>query len=334
MAQSFNCRVLFPKEKQSVFIKKTIKSLGLTHKKTAKLLKITPRTLTDWKREKYSISESALRKLSTLSRVKIPPSIKIVSQYWYVKKASKLGGQAHIKKYGRVNVDNKYRQRKWRQWWEKEGKFLPSNIDNQPKPISIPQRSEDLAEFMGIMIGDGGISDYQTTITLNKKDDEEYADYVWTLVKRLFGVIPGRQFDRSVVNIVVSRKKLVEFCKNMGLPIGNKIKQGLDIPVWIMENDNYARKCLRGMVDTDGSVVIHRYKVNGKQYCYRKLQFASQSPPLIKSAKIIFYRNKMKPRLDSRGHLRLDSVKETSRYFSIIGSSNPKHIRRYSGGVA
>lgn len=184
------------------------------------------------------------------------------------------------------------------------------------------------------MIGDGGISDYQTTITLNKKDDAEYADYVWALVKKLFGVVPGRQFYESVVNIVVSIKKLVEFCKKMGLPVGNKIQQGIDIPVWIMENDNYARKCLRGMVDTDGSVVIHKYKVNGKQCCYRKLQFTSQSPPLIKSAKTIFSKNNILARIDSRGNLRLDSVKETSKYFSIIGSSNPKHVSRYLGGVA
>ena len=38
-----------------------------------------------------------------------------------------------------------------------------------------------------------------------------------------------------------------------------------------------------GNIDTDGSVVIHKYIVNGKQYTYKKINFSSALIPLLKS---------------------------------------------------
>ena len=83
-------------------------------------------------------------------------------------------------------------------------------------------------------------------------------------------------------------------------------------------------------MDTDGCVVIHRYKSKGKIYCYKKLSFTSRSLPLLNSVKNILTELKIKNRITKDNYeIRIDAKKDVKRYFDIIGSHNPKHIMRY-----
>ena len=50
-----------------------------------------------------------------------------------------------------------------------------------------PKKSEDLAEFIGIMLGDGGLTHFQCTIYLNSQKERSYAKYIKNLIKKLFG---------------------------------------------------------------------------------------------------------------------------------------------------
>ena len=51
------------------------------------------------------------------------------------------------------------------------------------KKIKKPPRSVELAKFIGIMLGDGGIrSKYQFTISFNYKTDREFAEHVVRLI--------------------------------------------------------------------------------------------------------------------------------------------------------
>ena len=85
-----------------------------------------------------------------------------------------LGGNAKYKKYGHVSLDEQKRKRAWEKWWEGEGKLKSQKI-LQPVKIKKPNRSRELAEFVGIMIGDGGISEYFIAVTLNSNTDAKYA---------------------------------------------------------------------------------------------------------------------------------------------------------------
>lgn len=59
------------------------------------------------------------------------------------------------------------------------------------KLVRLPPRSVRFAEFIGIMMGDGGINnEWQANITLNSIADRAYADYVVTLCVELFGITP------------------------------------------------------------------------------------------------------------------------------------------------
>lgn len=334
MAEMFKSkRVKFPKGKQKMFIHRAMKTLKLSNNGMAELLNVSVRTLNDWKREKFLISLKAVKLLSRKSGIKLAKNIKILNPFWYTKKGAKIGGINMYKKYGWVGGDPENRKRKWQEWWEQKGRFKKHLIINKTLPIKKPMRSEELAEFTGIVMGDGGISKYQLTITLNFKNDKEYIKFVIKLIEKLFGVKPSvyREEKNSVDNVVVSRVKLIKFCtEKLGLKVGNKVKQQVDIPQWIKINKKFQIACVRGLIDTDGSVFTHRYRVNDKLYNYKKLAFTSRSRPLVISVYDTLRSVGLNPRLAQQGRdVRLDSIEDMKKYFNIINSHNPKHLKRY-----
>lgn len=291
---------------------------------------VSARTVRDWRREKINMSLRALKRLSKKMGAPIPKDIKILSPFWYVPIGARLGASRMLKKYGRVGGDPNYRKKMWREWWEKTGKYLPSPILNSPRPFHKPRYSSSLAEFIGIMIGDGGLTKYQAKITLHHKDDREYIDFVSSLIKKLFEV-PIKICHRpniSVKELVVSRKGLVDYLHKMGLPIGDKIRQNIDIPGWIKNSKNYSLACIRGLVDTDGSIFTHKYESHNKQYGYKKLDFSTASPHLMSSASKIFKKLGIKTYINKTS-LRIENTNDMQKYFDLIGSHNPKHIKNY-----
>ena len=333
MADLFtNNRAKFPSGEQKKFIVRCSEKLGKSNDQLAEFLNVSTRTITDWKREKFLMTMRAVVLLSKKSKIPVPENIKKEEPFWYARSGAAAGGTAVYRKYGHVGGNPENRKRKWREWWEEKGKFQPHPIINVMKRIKIPKKSADLAEFTGIVMGDGGITARQVTITLHHIDDEKYARFVVKLIKRLFGVAPKIYHDpkNSVNDLVVSRTALVNFCtEKLGLKIGNKIKQQIDIPDWIKNNKKFQSACVRGLVDTDGSLVIHKYKVGGKMYCYKKLDFCSASKPLIGSVIEILKKFDFMPRLSHNGrNVWIDDQNEVRRYFRIIGSDNPKHRER------
>lgn len=331
MAKAFNVkagRLLFPRGGQSCFLLKCKNTLGISDQHLAVLLKISKRTLTNWKKEKYNISLSASEFLSSEAKVKIPDNTKILSSDWFANKAAKLGGKATYRKYGKVCLNEDKRKIAWQKWWESEGKNNKTS-PTYPKTIHLPKKSVKLSEFIGILIGDGGISKYQIIITLNKKTDSEYIIYVCKLIMDLFKVKASKYLRQSVVNVQVSRKGLTEFLIGLGLKTGNKIRQQVDMPHWIRQNNKFSLACVKGLIDTDGCFYFHRYKRNGQIYSYLKIAFVSRSKPLIQSVKIILGRENIRSKLDSRGNLRIYASDDVKKYFQIVGSHNQKHIKKF-----
>jgi len=322
-------RILFSKGEQRKFIERIISKISVD--KAAKLCNLSERTIRDWRREKFLIDKKAVSKLCKKVNIPFPKNIKEKDDYWYTKNSCYLGAMACFKKYGNVGGDLEYRTKKWREWWGKEGK-LKSKIIKKCKPINKPKFSEKLAEFVGITLGDGGITNRQLTITLNYIDDREYGKFVANLMRKLFKVRVCVFFDKggSVNRYSIYRTELVRFCtEKLGLKKGNKIKQQIDIPDWIKRNKLYSIACLRGLVDTDGCVFNHHYVVNNKSYFYKKLVFTSYSEPLRKSAYNIFKNVGLNPRLYSYRDIRVDSKKDMEMYFKLIGSHNSKHLNKW-----
>lgn len=300
----------------------------LTIGQIAQLCSFSERTIRDWQREKFLIDyESVVILCGYLS---LPlPNIKKVDKYGHTSEAGKKGGRALIEKYGKVPVIEVDRQRAWRHWWETYG--AKDNVKIlQPKEIHTPKISKELAELIGIILGDGSITKYHVAVTLNSIDDFEYSRYVVSLFEKIFKVQPKVYVRKQIkaLDIVVARVNLVTFLIERGLVPGHKVRNQVSIPKWIMENSDYARACVRGLVDTDGTFFRHRYFVKDKMYSYNKISFSSASMPLRNDVLAVLSATGIKAHC-STTNVRIDAVEDVKKYMKFIGSSNPKHLKKH-----
>lgn len=325
-------RVFFLAGKQAGFLLQSKNNLGCAWEEFAKICQTSVRNLSGWRCEKNSMTLSALAKICRKRKIALPDSIVVKDTYWYTKKGATIGGRAVMEKYGKIGGDEAYRKKKWQEWWEKEGKFHPSKI-TKPLPFKEPKFSEEMAEFVGIMLGDGGVSKYQFTVTLNTVTDKEYSQFVQNLIRSLFEVSPGVSSNKKFLaeRIKVSRINLISYLiDTVGLKQGNKVKQQVDIPSWIKEKKQYSISCLRGLIDTDGCIILHQYLSRGKQYCYKKIGFTSRSYPLLQSVSTILLILGIKHRImKNNWDIRIEAKEEVKKYFQVVGTHNPKHLKRY-----
>ncbi|MDO8579359.1 MAG: LAGLIDADG family homing endonuclease [bacterium] len=194
--------------------------------------------------------------------------------------------------------------------------------------MTIPKPSVDLAEFFGIMIGDGGINNpWQANITLNSEADARFVVYVTNLCSKLFGVLPAvrKRNDSKAVVISLASTTIVNFLVDNGLPRGNKLKLGLQIPHWILAKKEYRIACVRGLMDTDGCLYIHRHKVLGTQYSNIALCFCSASPMLVVQVSSIFEEFGIVPHVNMTGrNIYLYKEQAVEKYLKVFGTSNDR----------
>lgn len=325
-------RIVFPAGEQREFLNKIQEILKLSSEEIAIIAGVHARTIRDWKREKFLISLDAAKELCKKSNVILPKNIEIREPFWYVPIGAKAGGLASYKKYGSLSKRNKkYRKKKWLEWWEKKGKFN-QNQYFLPKDIFLPKNSVQLAEFVGILLGDGSISDRQISITLNGVDDLDFSFYVKNLVDNLFSVKSSvyTRKSKSILNIVVSRTKLVKFMLNMGLKIGSKVRQQTGVPKWINKSEFFTKSCMKGLLDTDGCFYIDKHKYKSKIYLNCGINFTNRSLPILNFFKDNLIKFGYHPTQKTKFSIFLRREEEIIRYFKEIGSSNPKHSGKFS----
>lgn len=327
-------RIKFKKDFQTKFLTNIQKSSGLGWPDLAERLEIHKRTLFDWRKEKYTISENAFKKCLKLSKNKIDiPRYKVLPDFWSIEKAARKGGLVVAQKYGGPGTPKGRKrgglvsQRRRRLYPER---YQQCNIRKRIiKPSNIPL----LAEFFGIVLGDGGInSDHQVVITVHRKDGKEYTSFICDLAKRLFSLVPAVYRYRSlksknVVGITISSIALVEFLLSKGLKKGNKVRQQVNVPSWIKKDPELSRGCLRGLIDTDGCVYGHRHVSHGCK-CYNiGLQFSNRSVPLLFFVKQTLSAFNFSPKHHGHG-IYLFRESEVCRYAKEVGFSNPYHFKR------
>ena len=121
---------------------------------------------------------------------------------------------------------------------------------------------EELAEFIGIMIGDGNIfidskrSNYQARIFGNKYRDRDYiVNYVAPLISKLFNVNPRiKEGKLNEIILTANNKEFVKKLLDLGLKSGNKLESNIGIPSWIFSDEKSVISCVRGLIDTNGCV--------------------------------------------------------------------------------
>ena len=320
---------------QKEFIKLVEKRIGANTKKLALISKVSTRQITDWKNAKSTLSLYAFKKFLLLSKIPSPKGIEIIERYAHIKSAGKKGFLAVFKKYGKFPKNEKRRKENWEKWWKTLGKYQKREIFKR-KSIKIPKKSIELAELCGILIGDGGITKRQVKITLNCETDKIYSEFVIKLLRKLFNIKPKvyKIKNTKALNISISRSDLVDFLFRHDLKVGNKLKQNLSIPEWILKSKTYIAPCLRGMVDTDGCVVVETHLIKNKKYSYPRLNFTSASPLLVGQTVYVLEKLGFHPKIRRSGRsVQLENILEIWEYFKRIGTSNTKHLKRL-GSVA
>jgi len=183
---------------------------------------------------------------------------------------------------------------------------------------------------VGIVLGDGGLTDYQLKITFNRDTDAAYADFMKELIRKLFKLTPkiiSKKLDKGS-DIAVYSKNLVEFLESNGLKRGNKVKNKADIPFWIKRNNRFQLSCLRGLMDTDGSCYAYSHNVNKERYRNVALCFTNASETLLRSVYNIFNNNGYYPCMTDR-RVYVYGEDEIKKYFQKVGTHNPKHLENY-----
>ena len=217
--------------------------------------------------------------------------------------------------------------------------------------LRIPKKSKGLAEFLGILTGDGYMNfypynnEYVVEIAGHSKDDLNYFKYLNVLILKLFNIEPKKYIrkDQNSAYLRLRSKGVFYFLKKMGFVIGRKGQ--INIPEWIKKDDLYMAYFIKGLVDTDGSLSLKkRYK--SKPY-YPVINISSKSKILLnivsswlrKRGFSYWFGKEIKK--DKRNdvitkiyRVELSGKKNLVNWIKFIGFSNYKHIKKVKYGAS
>src|SRR5680860_306704 len=161
------------------------------------------------------------------------------------------------------------------------------HYQNRRNDVCIPKSySPNLAEFFGIMFGDGHLSHFQAVVTLGTKE-LGYAQYVKNLMEDIFQS-HAKLISRSsgYRDVYIGSVELTSWLQKEGL-VPNKVKKQVDVPRWIFSRREYIQRFIRGFFDTDGTVYKLRF---GTQ-----VAFTNYSLPLLNSLQLMLKKLQYKP---------------------------------------
>jgi len=209
---------------------------------------------------------------------------------------------------------------------------------------------EDLAELLGIHIGDGCISEnsryseyYLGGDLIEEK--EYHDDWVAPLFNKkimnpLFGkdVIYKEHPKVGIYGFHIFNKKLTDFFKSFGIKAGPKINIG--IPKIILTNEKLLKRFLRGLFDTDGSIFFGKNYTAKNQINNRPtIQLSGVSERLINDVFYSLRKIGLNPRLKKpyKGKrdknkvysVRLYRIDDISFFIKNIEFKNPKHFTKW-----
>lgn len=190
---------------------------------------------------------------------------------------------------------------------------------------------EKLAEFIGILLGDGSLKfsrSRRLKISLHSIDDLEYSKYISKLIMNLFNLTPivKKRPDENTLDLFVFRKSVLNPLKSLGMIEAPKKDRAIIPSQFMVPSLNLF--VLKGLFDTDGCVAL----VNNNGTLYPRLElkvcrspFQSQIRSIVESTSLrsCFY---FKPSGEMK--LQINGVTELKKWYDLIGFSNPKHRKK------
>ncbi|HUD44621.1 MAG TPA: LAGLIDADG family homing endonuclease [Patescibacteria group bacterium] len=169
--------------------------------------------------------------------------------------------------FRRKKIDN---FKKWRDERRKLG-IIPNYL-----PLI---RSKDLAEYIGVVLGDGNISNFPRTerlIIVGNSKNTGFIRRYSLLTQLIFGktATVSKMSGVNAIRMSIYQKYL---SKRLGIPSGDRANYNFEIPKWILSNKIYIISLLKGLFEAEGSLSIHK-----GTYTYN-FQFKNSNQSLLKA---------------------------------------------------
>lgn len=202
--------------------------------------------------------------------------------------------------------------------------------------IKLPEKpSEELAEFIGIVLGDGHLHKKENCITITGSlfDIYYYNETVIPLIKSLFNIAPSlkRRNDRNSYYLFFNSQAIMCFLhKTLDMCRGNKINA--KIPNFIYANRNFVKCFLRGLFDTDGCLKFSKQSKLLNYYPrielgFKESKFVWKVLELIKildfNYSIYFHKKANVVRFQISGKDNLE------KWMNLLNSNNPVQKSKY-----
>ena len=323
-------RVQFKSQKEQIkFFEKVEGKKKISWSEIAHKHAVSERTLRAWRSGKHKPDAYIVSSLAKQMDIRMGVH-SLVDDYWFTHKAAVLGGKARAEKYGVLGtVESRRRGGRVSQARRKNNpekyRALGCNVR---KIFKRPKITANLAEVIGILLGDGTLSNYQIGVALDATVDREYAHFVQKLFHSVLGEKPSWSERKNVIELKLSGAGLVEMLEDLGLRRGNKVTHQVYIPEWIFKKSEYKQACVRGLFDTDGCVFSHKKL----KKTYIGWTFTNYSIPIVDGMEKILRGHSFNLARPKKSRLYMYSVRDTIGYMKEIGSHNPKHtgkVERY-----
>src|SRR3989344_4905917 len=169
------------------------------------------------------------------------------------------------------------------------------------------EKNEELAEFFGILLGDGKLNKSSNCITIvgSLEEVDYYNSYVIPIIRSLFEVKPKLRYrrDRNAIYIDFNSKRVMDYLTNsIGLVRGSKVNA--HVPS-LIKND-YPRI----------------------QFCFSDTPFAHEVKGLLEEVGFNFGMWK-DPRFNGLLVYQISGSDNLEKWMKTIGSSNPVQKTKY-----
>lgn len=126
-------------------------------------------------------------------------------------------------------------------------------LDSRKRSYAPLRKNSELAELIGIILGDGHIQTFPRTerIVITCGGNKiKYVNRIAKITTNVFDKIPSiLNHGKTAVDISIYQCKL---SSRLGIPPGNKIRNNVGVPGWIKKNREFMMSCLKGLFETDG----------------------------------------------------------------------------------
>lgn len=305
---------------------------GFSFEQLGKVCHAHRRSFSDWRRGRLLMPLRVFEKIVEITGLK-EPAHAIVPDYWHIRDAARKGAARRMELYGPPGTPEGRRKG----GLISSRKFMENPLLARGKgfvvrrEINEPKNLEKFSECVGIILGDGTVAKMQVVVTVHRTDDIEFAHYIRKLFAEVFGFTPSL-IDRKregVVAVIASSRNLVELLIKRGMKVGNKVRQQVGIPPFILKTKKLRGMCLRGLFDTDGCFYVDKHKIRGKMYLNCAMNFTNHSIPILNFFKNELIKRGYHPTQRTPWGVFLRREEEIAHYFFEIGSSNPKHTRKF-----